>query len=107
MTERDGAAPRADQGHRQDSLQDHGQDPVNRSGTLGGLVGYFVGHRTAANLLMAVMLVAGVLAGTQIRAQFFPDVPIEVVRWKVSRHCTHLVDAREEYERTLRAFLRA
>lgn len=41
------------------------------------------------------------------RRRLDPEVPIEVVRWKVSRHCTHLVDAREEYERTLRAFLRA
>ena len=41
------------------------------------------------------------------RRRLDPEVPIEMVRWNVSRHCTHLVDRREEYERTLRAFLRA
>ena len=38
------------------------------------------------------------------RRRLDPEVPIEMVRWNVSRHCTHLVDRREEYERTLRRF---
>jgi multidrug efflux pump subunit AcrB len=39
-----------------------------------GLIATFARHRTLANLLMAVMLVAGLHAATRIRAQFFPDV---------------------------------
>jgi multidrug efflux pump subunit AcrB len=45
----------------------------------GGLLGYFVSHRTAANLLLLVMVVAGIVAGMRIRAQFFPDVAIDTV----------------------------
>ncbi len=44
-----------------------------------GILSYFTRHRTAANLLMVVMLVLGVIAGTRIRSQFFPDVVIETV----------------------------
>lgn len=39
-----------------------------------GLLRYFVRHRTAANLLMLLMLAAGLLAATQMRSQYFPDV---------------------------------
>ena len=52
-------------------------------GRLAGLFRYFVDHRTAANLLMVVMLLAGLFSATQIRSQFFPDVAIEVVRVNV------------------------
>lgn len=40
----------------------------------GGILALFVHHRTLANLLMVVMLAAGLHAATQIRAQYFPDV---------------------------------
>ena len=40
----------------------------------GGLLSYFTRHRTAANLLLVVMLVAGLAALPNMRAQFFPDV---------------------------------
>ncbi len=43
----------------------------------GGVLDYFVRHKTAANLLLVVMLVAGSAAALQIRAQFFPDVVLE------------------------------
>lgn len=43
------------------------------------ILGYFVEHRTAANLIFVALLVAGIAAGTRIRAQFFPDVPIDTV----------------------------
>ncbi|MBX2855726.1 MAG: efflux RND transporter permease subunit [Rhodobacteraceae bacterium] len=43
------------------------------------LIRFFVNHRTAANLLMAVMVFAGLGASTQIRAQFFPDIVIDSV----------------------------
>lgn len=39
-----------------------------------GLIRYFVRHRTAANLLMLVMLAAGLLAAFNMRAQYFPDI---------------------------------
>ena len=35
--------------------------------------GYFVRHRTAANLILVLMLVGGYFASTEIRSQFFPD----------------------------------
>jgi len=44
-----------------------------------GVLSYFTRHRTAANLLLVVMVVLGVLAGTKIRSQFFPDIVIEQV----------------------------
>ena len=44
-----------------------------------GLLSYFTRHRTLANLLLAVMVVAGLAAATRIRAQFFPDVIISEV----------------------------
>ena len=54
-------------------------------GGQGTLLGYFARHRTAANLLMLLLLVLGAAAGTQIRSQFFPDIVIESidvsVRW--------------------------
>ncbi len=39
-----------------------------------GILGYFTRHRTAANLLLVLMLAAGLAAFPQMRAQFFPDV---------------------------------
>ena len=43
------------------------------------LLDYMVRHRTAANLLLVMMLLAGLAAGTQIRTQFFPDFVREEV----------------------------
>ncbi|PYC47795.1 acriflavine resistance protein B [Litorivita pollutaquae] len=47
--------------------------------TAGGLLSYFTRHRTAANLLLVVLLVLGLAAAPQMRAQFFPDVIIDTV----------------------------
>jgi multidrug efflux pump subunit AcrB len=44
-----------------------------------GIIGYMVRHRTAANLLLMLMLVAGLVAGLNIRTQFFPDVVLETI----------------------------
>ncbi|MEJ6392779.1 efflux RND transporter permease subunit [Gymnodinialimonas sp. 2305UL16-5] len=44
------------------------------SPSAGGLLSYFTRHRTVANLLLVVMLVSGLAAFPQMRAQFFPDV---------------------------------
>ncbi len=46
---------------------------------VGGILSYFTRHRTAANLLMIVMIVAGLVTFPKMRAQFFPDVVIESV----------------------------
>ena len=48
-----------------------------------GLFAYFARHPTAANLLMVLMLVSGLIAGSLIRSQFFPDVVINTVTVKV------------------------
>jgi len=45
----------------------------------GGILSYFTRHRTAANLLLVILLVLGAAAGSQIRSQFFPDVVVENV----------------------------
>jgi multidrug efflux pump subunit AcrB len=51
----------------------------------GGILSYFTRHRTAANLLLVLMLAAGLLAVPNMRAQFFPDVVVDdidvVVGW--------------------------
>lgn len=47
---------------------------MRRLGRAGGILGYFTRHRTAANLLLVSMLVAGIAALPNMRAQFFPDV---------------------------------
>jgi len=50
-----------------------------------GVFRYFTRHKTAANLLLVVMLVAGLAAIPQMRSQFFPDVVVDNVsidiRW--------------------------
>lgn len=45
----------------------------------GGVLAYFVRHRTAPHILLLVMVLAGLYATTQIRSQFFPDIVREVV----------------------------
>lgn len=44
-----------------------------------GILSYMTRHRTAANLLMVVVLAAGFAAYPKMRAQFFPDVIIDNV----------------------------
>ena len=48
-------------------------------GAAGGILSYFVRHRTVANLLLLVLLVAGFAAAPNMRAQFFPDVIVDNV----------------------------
>ena len=45
----------------------------------GGLLSYFTRHKTAANLLLVVLIVLGMAALPRMRAQFFPDVIIDNV----------------------------
>ncbi len=49
-----------------------------------GILSYFTRHRTAANLLLTIMIVLGFAASTQIRSQFFPDVIVDNVSVSVS-----------------------
>ncbi|MEM1360218.1 MAG: efflux RND transporter permease subunit [Pseudomonadota bacterium] len=44
-----------------------------------GIFSYFTRHKTAANLLLVLMLLAGLAASTQMRAQFFPDADISEI----------------------------
>jgi multidrug efflux pump subunit AcrB len=50
----------------------------------GGIFDYFVQHRTVANLLMVLLVVAGLLAFPQMRTQFFPDVVVDSVNVSVT-----------------------
>jgi len=51
---------------------------------VGGLLSYFARHRTAANLLLVVLIAAGIAAMPRMRAQFFPDVVIDRVAVNVA-----------------------
>ncbi|QEE37368.1 efflux RND transporter permease subunit [Octadecabacter sp. SW4] len=53
-------------------------------GRADGLLSYFTRHRTAANLLLVVLLAAGIAAMPKMRAQFFPDVIIDSVSVSVA-----------------------
>lgn len=44
-----------------------------------GLLALFAGHRTAANLLMVSLMVAGLFALSQLNRQFFPDFGIDII----------------------------
>ncbi|MEL6522081.1 MAG: efflux RND transporter permease subunit, partial [Pseudomonadota bacterium] len=44
-----------------------------------GLLSYFTRHGTAANLLLVLMIGAGIWAFPNMRAQFFPDVVVDNV----------------------------
>ncbi len=48
-------------------------------GPIGNLLSYFTRHRTAANLVMVVLVVLGLTAAPRMRAQFFPDVVIDEI----------------------------
>lgn len=44
-----------------------------------GLIRFFTLHRTAHNLLMALLILAGLAALSQMRRQFFPDIDIPII----------------------------
>ncbi|GAA0556533.1 efflux RND transporter permease subunit [Halomonas salifodinae] len=48
-----------------------------------GVIGFFVHHRVAANLVMLVMLVGGVLGLSRMNIQFFPTFALDVVSVRV------------------------
>ena len=49
-----------------------------------GLIGLFVRHHTAANLLMIGMVLVGVYAASRMNTQFFPDIEIPVINVTVT-----------------------
>ncbi len=51
---------------------------------VGGILSYFVRHGTAANLLLVVLIAAGIAAFPRMRAQFFPDVIVNNVSVSVA-----------------------
>lgn len=44
------------------------------------LIDYFVHHRTAGNLLLVLLVLAGIVAGSQVRTQYFPDTANDSIR---------------------------
>ena len=54
------------------------------TGLAGGMLSYFTRHRTAANLVLVIMLAAGLAAFPRMRAQYFPDIIIEDVSVSVA-----------------------
>ena len=47
-----------------------------RNSAHGGVLGFFIHHRNAANLMMAMMLLFGAFALLRLNTQFFPTVDI-------------------------------
>ncbi|MBJ3761368.1 efflux RND transporter permease subunit [Maribius pontilimi] len=47
---------------------------MRRMDRAAGIISYFTRHRTAANLLLVLMIALGVAAAPRMRTQFFPDV---------------------------------
>ncbi len=49
-----------------------------------GTIEFFARHRTAANLVMILMLAAGLVSAARLNKQFFPDIDVEVIVVTVS-----------------------
>lgn len=49
----------------------------------GGMIGFFVHHKVAANLIMLVMLLGGALGIARMNIQFFPTFALDVVSVRV------------------------
>jgi multidrug efflux pump subunit AcrB len=49
-----------------------------------GLISWFTRHRTAANLLLVLLIALGLMAMPRMRAQFFPDIIIDNVSVSVT-----------------------
>lgn len=53
-------------------------------GQVGGILSYFARHKTAANLLLVILITAGIVAFPKMRTQFFPDVIVDTVSVSVA-----------------------
>jgi multidrug efflux pump subunit AcrB len=54
-------------------------DPGERFPAVHGLLSYFARHATAANLVLVILIAAGLAALPRMRAQYFPDVVIQQI----------------------------
>jgi multidrug efflux pump subunit AcrB len=54
-------------------------DPGERFPAVHGLLSYFARHATAANLVLVILIAAGLAALPRMRAQYFPDVVIQEI----------------------------
>ena len=48
------------------------------------IIKFFVRHRTAANLIMILMILVGVLSAGRINKQFFPDISVDIIGITIS-----------------------
>ena len=48
-----------------------------------GILSYFTRHKTMANLLLVILIVAGLLALPKMRSQFFPDIIIDNINLSI------------------------
>lgn len=53
--------------------------PIAEADRPRGILGFFVVHRNAANLLMGMLVVAGIYALSQLNTQFFPQTEIPTI----------------------------
>jgi len=51
--------------------------------TANGILSYFTRHKTMANLLLVMLIVAGLLALPKMRSQFFPDIVVDKINLSV------------------------
>ncbi len=57
----------------------HNPETASTAGGAGGFIRLFVRHRTAPNLLMAIMVMAGIFSILKLNRQFFPDFDVPVI----------------------------
>ena len=57
---------------------------MDDQGPLTSLIRFFVRHPTAANLLMAIMILLGVFGLNRLNTQFFPTIEIPIIRVTVA-----------------------
>ncbi|SEL17866.1 efflux RND transporter permease subunit [Pacificibacter marinus] len=65
-------------------MASHTKAPKNLQTPPTGILSYFTRHQTIANLLLVLLLGAGLWAVPNMRAQFFPDVVVDTVTVSVS-----------------------
>ena len=51
--------------------------------TANGILSYFTRHKTMANLLLVILIVAGLLALPKMRSQFFPDIIVDNINLSI------------------------
>ena len=62
-----------------------GDDELTRLSpqTANGILSYFTRHKTMANLLLVILIVAGLLALPKMRSQFFPDIIVDNINLSI------------------------